>query len=106
MQNNIIFGAPWDEERYKKVLYQCALERDLQLFDAGDNTEVGEKGKYRLSSLKDVILTCTTGLTLSGGQKARITLARAIYSSTEVLLLDDILAALECVSQSMRLYIS
>ncbi|KAI5825519.1 hypothetical protein K523DRAFT_323377 [Schizophyllum commune Tattone D] len=78
IKNNIIFGAPWDEERYKKVLYQCALERDLQLFDAGDNTEVGEKG-----------------LTLSGGQKARITLARAIYSSTEVLLLDDILAALD-----------
>ena len=46
MQNNIIFGAPWDEERYKKVLYQCALERDLQLFDAGDNTEVGEKGRF------------------------------------------------------------
>ncbi|KAL1741080.1 hypothetical protein HDZ31DRAFT_46206, partial [Schizophyllum fasciatum] len=78
IKNNILFGAPWDEDRYKKVLSQCALERDLQLFDAGDNTEVGEKG-----------------LTLSGGQKARITLARAIYSSASILLLDDILAALD-----------
>ncbi|KAH7905541.1 hypothetical protein BJ138DRAFT_1017581, partial [Hygrophoropsis aurantiaca] len=60
------------------VLYQCALERDLTLFEAGDQTEVGEKG-----------------LTLSGGQKARITLARAIYSSAQILLLDDILAALD-----------
>jgi ABC-type multidrug transport system fused ATPase/permease subunit len=60
------------------VIYQCCLERDLELFEAGDQTEVGEKG-----------------LTLSGGQKARITLARAIYSQASVLLLDDILAALE-----------
>jgi ABC-type uncharacterized transport system YnjBCD ATPase subunit len=62
------------------VLYQCALERDLTLFEAGDATEVGEKG-----------------LTLSGGQKARITLARAVYSSAEIILLDDVLAALEYV---------
>jgi ABC-type multidrug transport system fused ATPase/permease subunit len=48
------------------------------LFDAGDRTEVGEKG-----------------LTLSGGQKARITLARALYSAADILLLDDILAALD-----------
>ncbi|KAG1757959.1 hypothetical protein EDB19DRAFT_1936472 [Suillus lakei] len=75
---NIIFGAPYDEIRYKKVLHQCALERDLTLFEAGDQTEVGEKG-----------------LTLSGGQKARITLARAIYSSANILLLDDVLAALD-----------
>jgi ABC-type multidrug transport system fused ATPase/permease subunit len=75
---NILFGAPYDEIRYKKVLYQCALERDLTLFEAGDKTEVGEKG-----------------LTLSGGQKARITLARAIYSSANILLLDDVLAALD-----------
>ncbi|KAH7907307.1 P-loop containing nucleoside triphosphate hydrolase protein [Hygrophoropsis aurantiaca] len=61
-----------------KLLYQCALERDLTLFEAGDQTEVGEKG-----------------LTLSGGQKARITLARAVYSSAQILLLDDILAALD-----------
>ncbi|OJA09104.1 hypothetical protein AZE42_02554 [Rhizopogon vesiculosus] len=44
IRDNIIFGAPYDEVRYKKVLYQCALERDLTLFEAGDKTEVGEKG--------------------------------------------------------------
>ncbi|KAL1939047.1 hypothetical protein VTO73DRAFT_10307 [Trametes versicolor] len=78
IRNNIVFGAPYDEVRYQAVLEQCALKRDLTLFDAGDQTEVGEKG-----------------ITLSGGQKARITLARAVYSSAEVLLLDDILAALD-----------
>ncbi|KAH9851409.1 multidrug resistance-associated ABC transporter [Lenzites betulinus] len=76
--NNILFGAPYDEARYAKVIKQCALERDLGLFDAGDQTEVGEKG-----------------ITLSGGQKARITLARAVYSSADILLLDDVLAALD-----------
>ncbi|KAH7097832.1 ATP-binding cassette transporter [Auriculariales sp. MPI-PUGE-AT-0066] len=78
IRENILFGAPYDEERYNKVIHQCGLERDLSLFDAGDKTEVGEKG-----------------LTLSGGQKARVTLARAIYSSAKVILLDDVLAALD-----------
>jgi ABC-type bacteriocin/lantibiotic exporter with double-glycine peptidase domain len=78
IQENILFGAPFEEERYRKVIHQCGLERDLTLFEAADATEVGEKG-----------------LTLSGGQKARITLARAVYSSAEILLLDDVLAALE-----------
>ncbi|KAJ7123848.1 P-loop containing nucleoside triphosphate hydrolase protein [Mycena crocata] len=78
IRDNILFGAEYDEERYKKVIYQCALERDLELFEAGDMSEVGEKG-----------------LTLSGGQKARCTLARAIYSKADILLLDDVLAALD-----------
>ncbi|KAG8882435.1 hypothetical protein FRB97_008251 [Tulasnella sp. 331] len=78
VKENILFGAPLDEDRYKKVIYQCALEQDLSLFEAGDSTEVGEKG-----------------LTLSGGQKARVALARAMYSSASILLLDDILSALD-----------
>ena len=40
-QENIVFGSPFDETRHKKVIYQCALERDLTLFEAGDKTEVG-----------------------------------------------------------------
>ncbi|KAL1717785.1 P-loop containing nucleoside triphosphate hydrolase protein, partial [Schizophyllum commune] len=78
IKDNILFGAPYDPERYEQVIHQCALKRDLDLFDAGDETEVGEKG-----------------VTLSGGQKARVTLARAVYSSASILLLDDILAALD-----------
>jgi ABC-type multidrug transport system fused ATPase/permease subunit len=78
IKENILFGQPYDEARYKKVIDQCGLKRDLTLFDAGDLTEIGEKG-----------------LTLSGGQKARISLARAVYSSAKILLLDDILAALD-----------
>ncbi|KAJ2931797.1 hypothetical protein H1R20_g5295, partial [Candolleomyces eurysporus] len=78
IRENILFYSPYDEERYKKVLYQCALEPDLELFEAGDATEVGERG-----------------LTLSGGQKARLTLARAIYSNAQTILLDDVLAALD-----------
>ncbi|KAJ6460983.1 P-loop containing nucleoside triphosphate hydrolase protein [Mycena sanguinolenta] len=70
IKNNILFNAPMDIQRYKKVLYQCCLERDLELFDAGDETEVGEK-------------------------KARVTLARAIYADTQVVLLDDIFSALD-----------
>ncbi|KZT60636.1 hypothetical protein CALCODRAFT_492173 [Calocera cornea HHB12733] len=78
IKNNVLFGSPYEEARYKKVLHQCGLEPDLAMFNAGDDTEVGERG-----------------LTLSGGQKARITLARAVYSPAQVLLLDDIVSALD-----------
>ncbi|KAF8758431.1 P-loop containing nucleoside triphosphate hydrolase protein [Rhizoctonia solani] len=78
IRDNILLGAEYDEERYKKVISQCALERDLTLFDAGDQTEVGEKG-----------------MTLSGGQKARVSLARAIYSKADIIILDDVLSALD-----------
>ena len=78
IRDNILFGSEFDEVRYRKVIHQCGLSKDLNLFEAGDKTEVGEKG-----------------LTLSGGQKARVTLARAIYSEAQILILDDILAALD-----------
>ncbi|KAE9405641.1 hypothetical protein BT96DRAFT_955137 [Gymnopus androsaceus JB14] len=78
IKNNILFASEYNEARYKQVIYACGLERDLELFEAGDETEVGEKG-----------------LTLSGGQKARLTLARAVYSNAKILLLDDVLAALD-----------
>ncbi|TYJ59220.1 hypothetical protein B9479_000209 [Cryptococcus floricola] len=81
IRDNILFGEPFEEARYWKVINACGLEPDLKLFDDGDHTEVGEKG-----------------ITLSGGQKARITLARAIYSRTAVVLLDDIFSALDTLT--------
>ncbi|KZT36414.1 P-loop containing nucleoside triphosphate hydrolase protein [Sistotremastrum suecicum HHB10207 ss-3] len=78
IKDNILFGLPYEKSRFDKVIYQTGLLRDLSLFEAGDLTEVGERG-----------------ITLSGGQKARITLARAVYSTAEVVLLDDVLSALD-----------
>ncbi|ADV20810.1 ATP-binding cassette (ABC) transporter, putative [Cryptococcus gattii WM276] len=81
VRDNILFGEPFEESRYWKVVSACGLEPDLKLFDDGDLTEVGEKG-----------------ITLSGGQKARLTLARAIYSKTAIVLLDDIFSALDTLT--------
>ncbi|KAJ2921432.1 hypothetical protein H1R20_g15658, partial [Candolleomyces eurysporus] len=80
IKDNILFGctAPFSEERYHNVIHACALEQDLSILDAGDMTEIGEKG-----------------ITLSGGQRARVALARALYSRAKVLLLDDPLAAVD-----------
>jgi ABC-type multidrug transport system fused ATPase/permease subunit len=78
IKENILFSAPFDEKRYKDVIVVCALERDLEILDNGDETLVGEKG-----------------ITLSGGQKQRISLARAVYSNSKHLLLDDCLSAVD-----------
>lgn len=78
IRENIVFGSVWDETRYKDVVHACALERDFEIFDLGDETEVGEKGT-----------TC------SGGQKARIALARALYSPAATVILDDVLSAVD-----------
>ena len=78
IKENILFAAPLDEKRYKQVIVACALERDLEILDAGDETLVGEKG-----------------ITLSGGQKQRISLARALYSNSKHVLLDDCLSAVD-----------
>ncbi|KAJ7650107.1 multidrug resistance-associated ABC transporter [Roridomyces roridus] len=100
IRDNILFGAEYDDERYKKVIHQCALERDLELFDAGGLSFFPICPKWRLIVNLDASEVGERGLTLSMGQKARITLARAIYSTAEILLLDDVLAALEYVSAS------
>jgi len=60
VRENILFGSPFNEDKYKKVIEVCALERDLQLLPFGDRTLVGDRGT-----------------SLSGGQKARINLARS-----------------------------
>ena len=44
IKENILFASPYNEKRYQDVLKACSLERDLEIFDAGDETEVGEKG--------------------------------------------------------------
>jgi len=78
LKDNILFGAELDEERYQEVLETCALLPDLEVLPAGDQTEIGEKG-----------------INLSGGQKARISLARAVYGGADVYLLDDPLSAVD-----------
>lgn len=78
IKENILFAAPYDEKRYRDVIVACALERDLEILDNGDETLVGENG-----------------ISLSGGQKQRISLARAVYSSSRHLLLDDCLSAVD-----------
>ncbi|KAI9333479.1 P-loop containing nucleoside triphosphate hydrolase protein [Zopfochytrium polystomum] len=78
IRENITMGLPLDDARYRKTLEACALVRDLETLPGGDLTEVGEKG-----------------ISLSGGQKQRIALARAVYSMSLVVLLDDPLSAVD-----------
>ena len=79
------------------VIHQCALQRDLELFEAGDATEVGERGLTLRCGILFIPSHRRYPLMVwdSGGQKARVTLARAVYSQAEIILLDDVLAALD-----------
>ncbi|XP_006811395.2 ATP-binding cassette sub-family C member 8-like [Saccoglossus kowalevskii] len=78
IRENIVFGSAFDYKRYHSVLDVCALTPDLNLYAGGDMTEIGEKG-----------------INLSGGQKQRISVARAIYSKTDIIVMDDPLSALD-----------
>ncbi|KIP06804.1 hypothetical protein PHLGIDRAFT_106557 [Phlebiopsis gigantea 11061_1 CR5-6] len=78
IRDNILFELPFHEGRYQKTLEACALLSDLEILPDGDMSEIGERG-----------------VTLSGGQKARVSLARAVYSRASVLLLDDVLSAVD-----------
>lgn len=77
-RENILFSLPLDKERYEKVISACSLGQDRKLLTDGDDTEIG-----------------ANGINLSGGQKWRITLARALYSRAGIVVMDDIFSAVD-----------
>ena len=78
IEQNILFFKPMDREKYNKIISICQLEPDLLIFPQGDQTEIGEKG-----------------VNLSGGQKARMAIARAVYNDSDIYVFDDPLSALD-----------
>ncbi|KFP82105.1 Canalicular multispecific organic anion transporter 2, partial [Acanthisitta chloris] len=78
LKDNILFGQAPNEEKYQNALEACALKTDLEVLPGGDQTEIGEKG-----------------INLSGGQRQRVSLARAVYSNSDIYLLDDPLSAVD-----------
>lgn len=84
VRQNIVFGESFDRQRYNSVVKACALRKDFEQFSENDQTIVGERGS-----------------SLSGGQKARINLARAVYRQADIYLLDDPLSAVRIVAFSV-----
>ncbi|KAF9031702.1 multidrug resistance-associated ABC transporter [Hymenopellis radicata] len=78
IKDNILFNLPFNAQRYRRTLEVCALVTDLEILEDGDESEIGERG-----------------VNLSGGQKARVSLARAVYSRASTLFLDDVLSAVD-----------
>lgn len=78
IKENILFGSDYDEERYRDIVFACALDKDFNGFPRGDLSEIGEKG-----------------MNLSGGQQQRISLARAAFRESNIILFDDPLSALD-----------
>ncbi|XP_053563814.1 ATP-binding cassette sub-family C member 4 [Bombina bombina] len=95
VRSNILFGKEYVQEKYERVLRVCALKKDMLQLDDGDLTTIGDRG-----------------VTLSGGQKARVNLARAVYQDADIYLLDDPLSAVDaevgrhlfekCICQALR----
>jgi ABC-type multidrug transport system fused ATPase/permease subunit len=78
VKQNVVFGRGFDEKWYNTVIDACALRLDLEILPSGDMTEIGERG-----------------ITVSGGQKQRLNIARAIYSNADIVLMDDPLSAVD-----------
>ncbi|KAG0338637.1 hypothetical protein BG005_003661, partial [Podila minutissima] len=78
IRDNILFDTPMDEVRYWRVVRACCLEADLRMFPGRDMTEIGERG-----------------VNLSGGQKARLSLARSVYFDAGIVIMDDPLSAVD-----------
>ncbi|KAF1914976.1 P-loop containing nucleoside triphosphate hydrolase protein [Ampelomyces quisqualis] len=78
VRENIVFGKDFDQKWYDEVVDACALRADLDMLPAGDKTEIGERG-----------------ITVSGGQKQRMNIARAIYFNADIILMDDPLSAVD-----------
>ncbi|XVF74435.1 hypothetical protein PTKIN_Ptkin13bG0110100 [Pterospermum kingtungense] len=78
IRDNILYGKPMDRERYQRAIKSCALDKDIDNFDHGDLTEIGQRG-----------------INMSGGQKQRIQLARAVYNDADIYLLDDPFSAVD-----------
>ena len=78
LRENILFGSEFDKRKYVETIMACQLQPDLAIMPSGDLSEIGEKG-----------------INLSGGQKARVALARAVYKRPDVLLMDDPISALD-----------
>ena len=78
IRENILFGEQYEEAKYKRVIEACALTQDIEKFPDCDQTIVGERG-----------------VVLSGGQRARVSLARAVYAEADLYLLDDPLSAVD-----------
>jgi len=78
LQENVLFGLPFDEDKFNAAIRLSELQRDVEILPNGWDTEIGEKG-----------------VNLSGGQKQRVSLARAVYADADVYILDDPLSALD-----------
>lgn len=78
IQKNILFGLPFDQFRYREVLFASGLEKDLNILPDGDQTDIG-----------------ANGINLSGGQRLRVSFARALYSRAGIIIMDDVFSALD-----------
>nr|CRX78939.1 hypothetical protein ls5930a1_00008 [Leucosporidium scottii] len=99
LKDNILFGQPYDEERYERVIADACLEADFAMLPSGDLTEIGEKGVTLSGGQKQYVALvsslsrepCSLGLLLN----RRVNIARALYYNADVVLLDDPLSAVD-----------